>query len=275
VATFLVYGAGMSALLLLITLALAFGKQAVVARLRLGSAAVGRFASGNLVLAGGYIVFFWASTLSGDGLDQPAAIHWVEQLSARAVDACRRPRPPDATVAAISGLTAAGGAGQGALTLLVERDRTGGEVPLDRLCPLVGVADRRCPGAFAADGEIPRGPRGAPAVAGLEGRPGRRAARPREVRAVGSSVPADDQGGCVSCSVCVVNETREDRFREQVLSELEVLGARGALPGRAPVDAFAHGGGGSGPGCAASRPPGLRPFRGGAADVIGSRSGRS
>jgi cytochrome c-type biogenesis protein len=86
VATFLVYGAGMSALLLLVTLALAFGKHALVARLRRGSAAVGRIAGGILVLAGGYIVFFWAATLGGDGLEQPAAIQWVERLSARAVN---------------------------------------------------------------------------------------------------------------------------------------------------------------------------------------------
>jgi RNA polymerase sigma-70 factor, ECF subfamily len=41
---------------------------------------------------------------------------------------------------------------------------------------------------------------------------------------VGLSGTADDQDGCVSGSVCQVpNETREDRFREQVLSELDVL----------------------------------------------------
>jgi cytochrome c-type biogenesis protein len=100
VATFLIYGAGMSALLLLITLALAFGKHAVVARLRRGSAAVGRIAGGILVLAGGYIVFFWASTLAGDGLEQPAAIQSVEQLSARAVNATADLAVPIGIVAA-------------------------------------------------------------------------------------------------------------------------------------------------------------------------------
>jgi cytochrome c-type biogenesis protein len=102
VATFLVYGAGMSALLLLITLALAFGKQVVVARVRRGSAAVGRIAGGILVLAGGYIVFFWVSTLAGDGLEQPAAIQWVEQISARAVNAAAGLAVPIGVVAAVA-----------------------------------------------------------------------------------------------------------------------------------------------------------------------------
>ncbi len=87
VATFLVYGAGMSALLLVVTLALAFGKRALVGRLRRGSAAVNRVAGAVLLLAGGYIVYFWATTLSSGGLTQPAAVRWVEQLSARAVNA--------------------------------------------------------------------------------------------------------------------------------------------------------------------------------------------
>jgi cytochrome c-type biogenesis protein len=102
VATFLVYGAGMSALLLLVTLALAFGKQSLVARLRRGSAAVGRIAGGILVLAGSYILFFWASTLGGGGLDQPAAVRWVEQLSARAVNATADLAVPIGVVAAIA-----------------------------------------------------------------------------------------------------------------------------------------------------------------------------
>jgi cytochrome c-type biogenesis protein len=102
VATFLVYGAGMSALLLLVTLALAFGKRALVARLRRGSAAVGRIAGGILVLAGSYIVFFWASTLGGDGRDQPVVVRWVEQLSARAVNATADLAVPIGLAAAIA-----------------------------------------------------------------------------------------------------------------------------------------------------------------------------
>jgi cytochrome c biogenesis protein CcdA len=86
VATFLVYGAGMATLLLLVTLALAFGKQALVTRLRRGSAAVNRISGGILIIAGGYIVFFWVTTLRGGGLTQSAAVRWVEQLSSRTVN---------------------------------------------------------------------------------------------------------------------------------------------------------------------------------------------
>ena len=84
--TFLVYGLGMSTLLLVVTLALALGKQALVTRLRRGSALVNRVAGGVLVAAGTYIVFYWATTLRSGGQAQPAAVQWIEQLSARAVN---------------------------------------------------------------------------------------------------------------------------------------------------------------------------------------------
>ncbi|MFO7959874.1 MAG: cytochrome c biogenesis CcdA family protein [Nitriliruptoraceae bacterium] len=87
VATFLVYGLGMSTLLLLVTLSLAFGKRALITRLRHASQHVNRVAGVILVLAGGYIVFFWATSLAGDGTTQPAAVRWVEQLSSRATNA--------------------------------------------------------------------------------------------------------------------------------------------------------------------------------------------
>lgn len=86
VTTFLVYASGMAVLLLLVTLALAFGKQAFVGRLRRGSALVNRVAGGILVAAGTYIVFFWATSLRGAGAAQPALVRWVEELSARAVN---------------------------------------------------------------------------------------------------------------------------------------------------------------------------------------------
>ena len=71
VATFLVYGLGMSTLLL-VTLALAFGKHALVTRLRTASQHVNHVAGAILILAGAYIVFFWATTLAGDGLTRRA-----------------------------------------------------------------------------------------------------------------------------------------------------------------------------------------------------------
>ncbi len=86
VSTFLVYGLGMSTLLLVVTLALALGKQALVANLRRGTAQVNRVAGGVLVAAGTYIVFYWATTLRAGGQPQPAAVQWIEQLSSRAVN---------------------------------------------------------------------------------------------------------------------------------------------------------------------------------------------
>jgi cytochrome c-type biogenesis protein len=81
VATFLVYGLGMSALLLVVTFALAGGKQALVRRLRRGSRHVGRVSGAVLVLAGAYIVVFWVSTLAGDGTSPLAVVTGVERLS--------------------------------------------------------------------------------------------------------------------------------------------------------------------------------------------------
>jgi cytochrome c-type biogenesis protein len=86
VLTFLIYGLGMSVLLVVVTVSLAFGKQALVTRLRRGSAHVTRIAGGILVLAGSYIVFFWVATLNSDVGSQPAAVAWVEQLSSRATN---------------------------------------------------------------------------------------------------------------------------------------------------------------------------------------------
>jgi cytochrome c-type biogenesis protein len=86
VATFVVYGLGMSALLLLVTFALALGKRAVVTWLRRSSRHVNRIAGGILVLAGTYIIVFWASTLAGGGTSQLPIVVWVEQLSSTATN---------------------------------------------------------------------------------------------------------------------------------------------------------------------------------------------
>ncbi len=86
VATFLVYGIGMSTLLLVVTLALAVGKGAVIGWLRRSSQYVNRIAGGILILAGTYIVVFWVTTLSGDGTSPLAAVVWVERLSSTATN---------------------------------------------------------------------------------------------------------------------------------------------------------------------------------------------
>ncbi|MFU8840615.1 MAG: cytochrome c biogenesis CcdA family protein [Nitriliruptoraceae bacterium] len=103
IATFLVYGLGMSTLLLLVTLAVALGKRTLLTRLRHASQHVSRAAGAILVLAGGYIIFFWATTLAGDGTSQPTAVRWMEQLSSRATNAVAD-APGRVTVAALVAL---------------------------------------------------------------------------------------------------------------------------------------------------------------------------
>jgi cytochrome c-type biogenesis protein len=63
VATFLIYGLGMSMLLISVTLALVFGKRAVVGWLRRSAQHLNQVSGAILVLAGGYIVYYWISTL--------------------------------------------------------------------------------------------------------------------------------------------------------------------------------------------------------------------
>jgi len=68
VATFIFYGLGMSMMLVGITLVMAMGKQTIVTRLRSSARYINRISGGVLVLAGGYIVWFWGTTLvSGAG----------------------------------------------------------------------------------------------------------------------------------------------------------------------------------------------------------------
>jgi cytochrome c-type biogenesis protein len=81
VLTFLVYGLGMSMLLVVVTLALALGRRAMVSRLRRSSRHVNRITGGILVAAGAYIVWFWTTTLASGGLEQSGAVVTVERAS--------------------------------------------------------------------------------------------------------------------------------------------------------------------------------------------------
>lgn len=84
VATFAVYALGMTAVLLTVTISLAVAQHALVARIRSVSRHVNRIAGGLLILAGGYIVYYWAFTLATEpgqtGGAGPA--RFVEGLSA-------------------------------------------------------------------------------------------------------------------------------------------------------------------------------------------------
>ena len=85
-ATFLAYGAGMSLVLIGITIALAFGKQGLVSRLRSGARYIGRISGALLVAAGVYIVWFWGTSLNAGAtaLGTSGPFTFVEDLSQRA-----------------------------------------------------------------------------------------------------------------------------------------------------------------------------------------------
>ncbi|MGH9139389.1 MAG: cytochrome c biogenesis CcdA family protein [Acidimicrobiales bacterium] len=86
VAAFVAYALGMSVVLLMITLALAVAEHSLLARIRSAARYVNRAAGGLLVVAGGYIVYYWAFNLSTDPGETTGAepARFVERLSAQA-----------------------------------------------------------------------------------------------------------------------------------------------------------------------------------------------
>jgi cytochrome c biogenesis protein CcdA/peroxiredoxin len=89
VATFIVYGLGMSMMLMGVTVVMALGKQTIVHRLRSSARYINRISGVVLILAGAYIVWFWGTTLaSGAGaLNDSGAFRFFETLSQRATEA--------------------------------------------------------------------------------------------------------------------------------------------------------------------------------------------
>ena len=85
-ATFIAYGAGMSLVLMGITIAMAFGKQGLVSWLRNGARYIGRISGGLLVAAGVYIVWFWGTSLTSGAaaLNNSGPFRFIENLSQRA-----------------------------------------------------------------------------------------------------------------------------------------------------------------------------------------------
>jgi cytochrome c-type biogenesis protein len=79
---FLVYGLGMSLVLVVLTLALALGKQRLVGWLRRSAASISRVSGAILLLAGGYIVWFWVTNLN-DPLAASGPVIAVERWSSQ------------------------------------------------------------------------------------------------------------------------------------------------------------------------------------------------
>ncbi|MGH9053267.1 MAG: cytochrome c biogenesis CcdA family protein [Acidimicrobiia bacterium] len=79
--TFLVYGLGMSLVLVSVTLALAMGKRTLVGWLRRSARYLNRVAGSILVVAGAYIVFFWVTNLSRGPTSLSDPVVFVERIS--------------------------------------------------------------------------------------------------------------------------------------------------------------------------------------------------
>ena len=87
-ATFLVYGLGMSMMLIAITIILAMGKQTIVGRLRSSVRYINRVSGAVLVVAGAYIVWFWVTNLGqgAEALNNSGAFRLTETLSQKAAE---------------------------------------------------------------------------------------------------------------------------------------------------------------------------------------------
>ena len=88
VVVFLAYAAGMATVLLAITVVLALGKQSLVGKLRASARYINRISGAILVIAGAWIVWFWATALvSGAGaLGSRSSFRFVEDISQRALN---------------------------------------------------------------------------------------------------------------------------------------------------------------------------------------------
>lgn len=126
IATFLAYGAGMSLVLVAITVALALGKRTLVSRLRGSVRYVGRASGVILVLAGAYIIWFWTTNIvSGAGaLGNAGAFQFVEMLAQLALNAVAA--RPLLWGVGLAGVVALAGLG---LALAGRRDRSKDEEP--------------------------------------------------------------------------------------------------------------------------------------------------
>ncbi|MGH9230365.1 MAG: cytochrome c biogenesis CcdA family protein [Acidimicrobiales bacterium] len=80
VLTYVVYGLGMSMLLMVLTIALSVAKGAVVRRLRRVLPYVGRLSGAILVLSGAYITVYWATNLRDPLASRGATFRTVERF---------------------------------------------------------------------------------------------------------------------------------------------------------------------------------------------------
>lgn len=83
VASFLVYGIGMSTVLVAVTLAVALARDSLVTRVKGALRYVDRVSGALLLLAGGYLVFYWATVLGRRPGDTQTGTGWSAKLSSQ------------------------------------------------------------------------------------------------------------------------------------------------------------------------------------------------
>ncbi|WP_420451731.1 cytochrome c biogenesis CcdA family protein [Ilumatobacter sp.] len=86
-ATYIAYAAGMSTVLIALTIAVAMAKHRFVRRLRSALPYVHRISAGFLIVAGAYITWFWFDDLSSDAGEQSQAAGVVDRWSATLTNA--------------------------------------------------------------------------------------------------------------------------------------------------------------------------------------------
>ncbi len=89
IATFVAYGAGMSVVLMAVTVAIAVGKQSLIGWLRGSARYITRVSGVILIAAGAYIVWFWTVTLrsGAQALGDNGSFQFIENLSQAAQNA--------------------------------------------------------------------------------------------------------------------------------------------------------------------------------------------
>lgn len=83
VLTFVVYGIGMSTVLMFLTLAVALGRDSIVRRLRSSARYVNTISGVILIAAGIFIIWYWTTILAAGGVaaGQNGLVRWVDSVS--------------------------------------------------------------------------------------------------------------------------------------------------------------------------------------------------
>lgn len=85
-AAFMAYGAGMATAVTGLTFAVAGGRQTVVAKLRSLTKYLDTISGVVMTIAGGFIMWYWATVLSGSGVELGSTdlVRWIDRTSAAA-----------------------------------------------------------------------------------------------------------------------------------------------------------------------------------------------